>query len=65
MRRSAVVYPGEWAVAREDVEDDERLMGEIERTFGSDVKDQVGTLYLLLTVTWYLCTSNCGFITNS
>ena len=36
-----MVYPGEWAVAREDVEDDERLMGEIERTFGADVKDQV------------------------
>jgi len=41
LRRSAVVYPGEWAVAREDVEDDERLMGEIERTFGTDIKDQV------------------------
>ena len=35
------MYPGEWAIAREDVEDDERLMGEIERTFGPDVKDQV------------------------
>ena len=42
LRRSAVVYPGEWAIARQDVEDHERLLTEIERTFGVDVKDQVG-----------------------
>ena len=42
VRRSAVVYPGEWAIERDDVPDDERLLAEIERTFGEDVKDQVG-----------------------
>ena len=42
-----MVYPGEWAIAREDVEDDERLMGEIERTFGADIKDQVSFIELL------------------
>ena len=41
VRRSAVVYPGEWAVAREDVPDDDRLTMEIERTFGSDILNQV------------------------
>jgi len=41
VRRSAVVYPGEWAVSREDVPDDDRLMMEIERTFGTDIMNQV------------------------
>ena len=41
MRRSAVVYPGEWAIERDDVPDDDRLLAEVERTFGINVKDQV------------------------
>ena len=43
MRRSAVVYPGEWAVSRDDTPDDDRLLQEIEHTFGTDVMNQVKT----------------------
>lgn len=54
VRRSAVVYPGEWAIERDDVPDDERLLAEIERTFGEDVKDQVV----------HLCTKSNDFLSK-
>ena len=35
------MYPGEWAVDRDEVSDDDRLCNEIERTFGEDIIEQV------------------------
>ena len=59
VRRSAVVYPGEWAVAREDVPDDDRLTMEIERTFGSDILNQVRGQYNVRDLLYYIMCTYC------